>query len=518
MKRKFTAAFLAAIIALNLASCGGKSGTVDTGTSSQAAASEAADETSEFSNSDSDGHAINADGEAQSYDHITVTKTGDSAQNDEADFYGTNAAVIAQNGGTLTISNADISTDGSHANAVFAYGEGSTVNISDSTIHTTSNNSGGIMTTGGAVMNAENLNVVTEGGSSAAIRSDRGGGTVTVEGGYYEANGSGSPAIYSTADITVNDAELVSNAAQGVVVEGKNSVTLNNDKVTADNTVQNSDKSTTYQAVMLYQSMSGDADSGEASFTMTDGSLTSKNGGMFFVTNTNASITLEEVDMTYATDDLLRIEKAGWGNEGSNGGNVTFTNSKQKLEGLITVDDISTLNLYLTDGSTYSGAINTDGAAGSVYVELSDDSTWTLTADSYITSLTCDADSINLNGHKLYVNGTEYEDGTSSSGEKVDAYISDTKDTQPDNGGTPSGQPDGNGTAPSGKPGESSSSSGNPDGGSAQNGSAPSGKPDGNGPAPEGSKPPEKPDGNSAPPSGNPPAKPGESESSSAAS
>ena len=156
----------------------------------------------------------------------------------------------------------------------FSYGEGTTVNVSDSYIETSGNCSGGIMTTGGGTMNAENLTINTSGNSSAAIRSDRGGGTVTVTGGSYTTSGTGSPVIYSTADITVNNAEMESTASQGVVVEGKNSVTLNNVELTADNNTKNSDKSDYYQAVMIYQSMSGDADEGTSSFTMNGGSST----------------------------------------------------------------------------------------------------------------------------------------------------------------------------------------------------------------------------------------------------
>ena len=385
------------------------------------AAATTAAEKKEYSNAEDGGHAILEDGTTAEYNNITVSKTGDS-EGDEADFYGENAAVLAQNGATLKITNADIHTDGTHANGVFSYGEGTTVDISDSTINTSSNCSGGIMTTGGGTMKASNLTVTTQGRSSAAIRSDRGGGTVTVSGGTYETNGMGSPAIYSTADITVKDAKLKANTSQGVVVEGKNSVTLENVDMTSNHTQKNSDKSDQYQAVMLYQSMSGDADEGVASFTMSGGSITNKNGGMFYVNNTVAEISLTDVALTYAADDFLRVEKAGWGNEGSNGGQVTFKAVNQKMEGLTTVDDISTLNLYLSDGSVYNGAINTNGAAGSVYVEIDDASTWTLSADSYISSLTCDVDAIDLNGHKLYINGKEYTEGTASTGTAVEAY------------------------------------------------------------------------------------------------
>ncbi len=276
--------------------------------------------TETMKNSEDGGHAIEADGETAEYANVAVEKTGDS-EGDEADFYGENAAVFATNGGTLTLSDMVVSTDGTHANGVFSYGEGTTVNVSDSYIETSGNCSGGIMTTGGATMNASNLTIHTTGNSSAAIRSDRGGGTVTVDGGNYTTDGTGSPAIYSTADITVNGAALTSTASQGVVVEGKNSVTLNDVELTADNNTKNSDKSDYYQAVMIYQSMSGDAAEGEASFTADGSTITNANGDIFFVNNTVATINLSDTAIVNNDDAgvFLRAAAAGWGSEGSNG-------------------------------------------------------------------------------------------------------------------------------------------------------------------------------------------------------
>ena len=197
-------------------------------------------------NSEDGGHAILADGESASYSNIAVNKTGDSS-GDEADFYGENAAVFATNGAELTLSNIYVKSDGTHANGVFSYGEGTVVNISDSIIETSGNCSGGIMTTGGGTMNASNLNIHTTGNSSAAIRSDRGGGTVNVEGGSYITDGVGSPVVYSTAEITVSDAYMESTSSQGIVVEGENSVTLNDVELVANNVSKNSDKSSFYQ-------------------------------------------------------------------------------------------------------------------------------------------------------------------------------------------------------------------------------------------------------------------------------
>ena len=367
-------------------------------------------------------HAITSDGESAAYSNIKVVKTGDSSQNDEADFYGDNAAIFAANGATLDLNEVVVKTDGTHANAVFSYGEGTTVNIYDSYIETSGKCSGGLMTTGGGTTNASNLTVKTSGNSSAAIRSDRGGGTVNVDGGSYTTSGTGSPVIYSTADITVSNAEMTSTASQGVVVEGKNSVTLNNVALNADNNTKNSDKSEWYQAVMIYQSMSGDAAEGLSSFTMNGGTLTNANGDIFFVNNTATEIYLSGAEIVNNDENgyFLRAAAAGWGSEGSNGGQVSLYATDQTINGDMLADDVSHLNLYLSDSSVFSGAINSDGQAGEVYVELKDGAKWTLTGDSYITSLTCDADSIDLNGHKLYVNGEEYTAGSASTGTAIE--------------------------------------------------------------------------------------------------
>ena len=373
-----------------------------------------------YDNSEDGGHAITVDGETAEYSNADVTKTGDS-EGDEADFYGENAAVFATNGAALKLSNMNIKTDGTHANAVFSYGEGTVVDVTNSTIETSGNCSGGIMTTGGGTMNAANLTIHTSGNSSAAIRSDRGGGTVTVDGGNYITDGVGSPAIYSTADITVNNAALTSTASQGIVVEGKNSVTLNNVVLNADNNKHNSDKSDYYEAVMIYQSMSGDADTGLSKFSATGGNIANVNGDIFFVNNTATDISLSGVDITNnGGGAFLRAAAAGWGNEGSNGGKVNLAAKAQKIDGDIIVDEISSLNLYLTEGSTFTGAVNPEGASGEVYVELTGESKWVLTGDSYITSLTCTAGSIDLNGYTLTVDGNAYLEGSSSEGSAIE--------------------------------------------------------------------------------------------------
>ena len=391
----------------------GGSGEVTNGTSANTITEDTEVDSETYTSTGDDENALRVDGATVTLKDITIEKTaGSSSNTEDGDFYGLNAGLLVLNGATATITGATVNTSVTNGNGVFSYGEGTVVNISDSTIRTTENNSGGIQTTGGGTMNAANLDVETQGNSAAAIRSDRGGGTVKVDGGSYVTNGTGSPAIYCTADISVSDATLTANASEGVVVEGKNSVALTDCDVTGNmSNTYNGDSDENIHCIMIYQSMSGDADVGEATFSAEGGSITAKTGDMFYITNTDCEITLKDVAFTLANDVFLRVEgnssSRGWGTEGANGGDVTLTADSQEFTGNILVDEISSLVLTMKNGTSYEGAINPDGDGGTVDVTLDDNSTWTLTGDSYITSFDGDTANITANGYHLYVNGEQ---------------------------------------------------------------------------------------------------------------
>lgn len=352
--------------------------------------------------------------------NVTVDKTGDSDGGDNTSFYGTNSAILAKSGATLNLKNIELTTNATGANGVFSYGgsattnnsssDGTTINIRNSKITTTKDNSGGIMTTGGGVMNAINLTINTAGTSSAAIRTDRGGGTVSVNGGTYTTTGQGSPTIYSTADITVKKAELIAKASEGIVIEGKNSVTIEDTTLTDTNNKLNG-QSTTYKNIFLYQSMSGDASNGTATFTAKNSKITTNKGDSFYVTNTTATINL--TNNTIINNDesgnFLHVQKDSWGNSGTNGGVVTLNMTNQTATGNIVIDSISTLTMNLKEKASFTGAINTKNEAKSITLKLDKTSQIKLTGDSYVTSLEDEDETysnIDFNGYTLYVNGT----------------------------------------------------------------------------------------------------------------
>ncbi len=390
---------------------GGGSTTVDTGTGATTITSDTEDSNATYASSSQDENALRVEGSV-SYtgDNLTIKKSGDTSNTENSDFYGLNAGFLTLDGANTTLSNSTITTDAQGANGIFVYGEGSSVDVSNTTITTSADNSGGIDVTGGASIKANNLNIETSGNSSAAIRSDRGGGTLDVSNGTYTTNGTGSPAVYCTADISVSNATLQANASEGVVIEGQNSVTLTDCDVTGNmqGTYQG-DENENLHTIMIYQSMSGDAEEGEANLSITGGSITGENGDLIYSTNTSSVVNLEDVDLTLANDTLLRIEgndgSRGWGTSGSNGADMSLFATKQTLTGKIIVDEISSLTLTMSDNSSFEGSINENQEGGTVAVSLDDSSTWTLTGDSYVTSFEGSMDNVNLNGYTLYVDG-----------------------------------------------------------------------------------------------------------------
>ena len=387
---------------------GGQGGSANSGTAAAAATEDLTGEA--LSSTAADENALRVDGSTVTLTDLTLTKTGDSSNTETSDFYGMNAGLLATNGASVTVEGGSFTTDGAGANALFCYGSGTTLTVKNARIHTNARNSGGIQTAGGGTTIAENLTVETEGASAAAIRSDRGGGSVTVTGGSYVTHGTGSPAIYSTAEIAVTGAELTATGSEAVVVEGKNSVEL------TDCTVSGSMAGTygegsgeNLHGVMIYQSMSGDAGVGKGSFSMTGGSLTTTVGDLFYVTNTKAEINLTGVELQAANGILLRVAgndgSRGWGSAGSNGGSVTLTASNQVLTGDFVADEISSLKLKLSDGSVWTGTVNSEGEAGQVQLTLESGCAWSLTGDAWLTAFSGDVSSIQANGYHVYVNG-----------------------------------------------------------------------------------------------------------------
>ena len=326
-------------------------------------------------------------------------KTGDTTSDDNSNFRGQNAVVLGIDGSQINIKGSNITSNSKGSNAVFATGEGSVINVENTNIHTKSDSSRGLDATYKGTVNGKNLTITTEGAHSATLATDRGEGTITAEAAKLTTSGEGSPVIYSTGNIIVNNVNGIANNSEIGVVEGKNSITLTNSNVTGykDN------------GFMLYQSFSGDAENGIARLKAENNTLTTHATGAFlYVNNTTAEVDLSNnaISMPNTSTLVKAAADSRWGKTGENGGHLTLRTSNQELSGNIMADSISTIALDMTNGSSLVGAVNTDNTAKEVTVKLSKDSNWILTGDSYVKSLNNEdttGSNIHLNGYKLVV-------------------------------------------------------------------------------------------------------------------
>jgi hypothetical protein len=248
----------------------------------------------------------------------TIASTGNTSSQDNSSFYGLNAAVLAGDGSTINLSYSSVTTSGTGANGVFATGTGSSITLSNVTIVATAGGGHGVMATNAGTLTLTDTDISTAGKNSGAIATDRGGGTITVSGGTVTASGQDSPGIYSTGSIAVTGGTITATGAEAAVIEGANSI---------------------------------------------------------FLTDTDLSSSM--------------------GNSGSNGGTAILTADGQTLTGNLVADGSSSIDATLQNGSLLAGALNSDHTAQAANLTLDASSTWNVTADSY---LTCLADAGGISG------------------------------------------------------------------------------------------------------------------------
>ena len=400
-----------------------------------------------------------------------INKTGDTASTgDDADFYGINSAVLVNTNGTLDISNVEISTDSKGSNGIFvtnaeASGEDSSAqggnagsggqppempdggqppetidgqgpggseepgqttvsgtteaNIKNVKITTHSDKSRGLDATYNGIINAENVVINTDGQSCAALATDRGEGQVHVKNsdintGVSKASGRGSPLIYSTGNITLENTKGTSYVSQIACIEGKNSIELTDCDLTGygEGNRQDGDAYVDLGGVFIYQSMSGDADVGTSQFTAKNSKLTIPQESsvygeapMFHVTNTACVINLDNTELSFGSGTFLEVSSQNqWGNTGSNGGTAELNTDNEKIEGNAIVDSISSLN-WTMKNTEFKGAINSTGNAT---VNVAEGSTWTLTGDSAVSSLAVSGN-IEYGDYSITVDGQKYD-------------------------------------------------------------------------------------------------------------
>jgi hypothetical protein len=328
---------------------------------------------------------------------------------DESSFYGTYAALLSTgsgscsfsgsgaatwtgNLGTINMYGGSITTDQSGANAIVAYG--GTVNIKNVAIHTYQGASRGLHATYNGVINAENCSIITEGTSCSVIATDRGYGTVTVDGGYYEARGNNSAVLYSTGEITASNIKGESEVGEIGVIEGSNSITINNSEITSGSSKR---------ALMILQSGSGDSSGSDGYIYVNGGKLTSTGSSTPLLevpTSITGTLTLNNVEVSCASGILMYVDyNTQWSTSGGTG-NLILEGGDYEYTGRVYTDSYGYANVTLSDSAVWNGYYTDGKSTASGTITIDSGCTWNLTGNTTVATIINNG-TINCNGYTL---------------------------------------------------------------------------------------------------------------------
>lgn len=347
---------------------------------------------------------------------LNLTKeSGETTDKESSIYYGLNSAVIVKDGSSIELIDSDITTNVSYSSAFFLTGLNGTAKLDNINISTNKEYSSGLVSSDYGSITALDLDITTKGDNSTSLKSITSNSEINIEDSYLYTEGLYSPLIYSSGKIILTNTDGTALNSNIATIEGSNSITLTDSKLTTEN-ITNIDNTA---GIYIYneQSKSISADYTNATFTSTSSRLTIKETDnyesipMFYITNIKATINITDTELDYSNNILLKVVgNDTYGDIGNNGGEVTFTATDQELKGNIEIDDISKVRFNLNN-SHYEGQINGNDSSKAVDITFDKTSTWTLTGDSYINTLTIQngkisrlSRSIKSNGYDIYYN------------------------------------------------------------------------------------------------------------------
>lgn len=353
----------------------------------------------EYVSASDDENALRVAAATVNLHNVRVEKSGGNTSSAYgSDRYGLNATLLATGGAQLTLSNGTISSSAADGNGVFSHGAGTMVYLNGGAVTTTGDGAGGMQTAGGAGIYAKGATVITAGDSAAVIRACSGGNGVQVDGGTYTSGGYDSPVIYATGILAARNADFTANNSQAVVMEGASHVSLDNCSVTGSMSDTQTEGEPCTVAILNSDTL---PDGQQAQFSMSGGSLTARNGTVFYLQDSDCTIELKNVEISIQDSDvLLRAVNE----DESHTAAISLIAEKQSLAGNILLDGTSALQLELKDNSHYTGAVQrisqTAEHPGTVTVSVAQGSTWSLTDNCVVDTLYNDG-TIQYNGYTI---------------------------------------------------------------------------------------------------------------------
>ncbi len=380
------------------------------------------------------------------------------------DLYGLGSAILVKNGSfTAEGSGGKIETDASGAAAIYVYESGS-VSVTDTEIDTVGIYSPALQlrtAEGNPDAYLEHALIYTSGRVSPGIKTVGDVG-VNVKDSYIQTSAKSSPAIIASGNLQADSTTAVAKGSEVLQVEGESVAWL--EEMTLSARQKGSNPEGFNYGILLYsEDEKADPEVQSTELDLVKSDYTNERGNAFYVTNTEAWLNIDstsitsvdgigarslasDTDDTEGTEDteasgetakettsdtdtdsgdeadagtdacFIRVSgnDSGWGETGSNGGSLKVNYSEIDVNGNVVVDAISTLELYIYNGSIWTGTILTDNSLsggvdgdGDVTVSLSAGSTWTVTNDCTLDRFCGAGELVDADGRTVSLVGTD---------------------------------------------------------------------------------------------------------------
>ena len=350
----------------------------------------------------------------------TLHKSGDTNNED-----GKNAVVFTTGSSFTKIDQSDLQSTSKGSSGIVA-NEKAMVYANDSSIMTSNDSANGLEAYSNGQIIANKMDITTQGNQSAAVYAKQSDGSISLTNSTLSTDGNNAPLLYANGTIEVDNVSGTASHSKIAEVEGGQHLSIYNSQFSSTNNslLQNE---TMKNGIGMNRSDDGN-DCSRIDICNSILSTMIDDGSMFYIDGQDANIILNKSLLSFDCDhvDLLHVSN----------GNVKLTGSEETMVGNITAADHARADVYLLDGSSYTGSTSYENQ-GTLNMNISSDSSWIVSSDSKVNCLNIESggEIIDEDGNLVTITqqGKTIISGTSPYSVTVDERVGSSFDTNSDN-------------------------------------------------------------------------------------
>ncbi len=352
----------------------------------------------------------------------TLHKSGDTNNED-----GKNAVVFTTGSSFTKIDQSDLQSTSKGSSGIVA-NEKAMVYANDSTIMTSNDSSNGLEAVSSGQIIANQMDITTQGNQSAAVNVKQNDGSISLTNSILSTDGNDAPLLHANGTIEADNVSGNASHSKIAEVEGGQHLSIYNSQLSSTNNhlLQNE----LIKNGIRIQCVQDSSTKEKARIDICNSILSTMidEGSMFYVDGQDTNIVLNKSLLSFDCDhvDLLHVSN----------GNVKLTGSEETMVGNITVESHAKVDMYLLDGSSYTGSTSCE-EQGTLNMNISSDSSWIVSSDCKVNCLNIESggEIIDADGNLVTITqqGKPIISGTSPYTVTVEGKVGPSFDTDSDN-------------------------------------------------------------------------------------